>query len=408
MSKSLKLFAAAGAGAAALLVGAANFGDRNIARVSSELTTMSAAPESVFSQLIASAEASTALAEGALGLGRLATPEEVAAWDIDVRPDGLGLPVGSGDVVTGEEVYLEKCAVCHGDFGEGAGRWPVLTGGMGSLTSERPEKTTGSYWPYLSTVYDYIYRAMPFTAPESLTHDETYAIVAYLMNMNDLVDDDFVLSNENFAELRLPNEPNFIDDDRATTEIPVFTKAEVCMENCKESVEITAHASVLDVTPEETAAKAAAKAEGAEAPQTAEATTETAAAEAPAEPAAEPAKAEEAPAAAGGLDAALVAEGEKVFKKCKACHQVGDGAKNKSGPHLNGVMGRAMASSEGFNYSATLAEMGAGGAVWDEASLAEFLANPKGYVSGTKMSFAGLKKEGDIKAVTEYLKSFSQ
>ena len=184
------------------------------------------------------------------GLGREALPVEIAAWDIDVRPDGAGLPVGSGDVWTGEEVFVEKCAMCHGDFGEAVGRWPVLAGGHGTLSNEDPVKTIGSYWPYLSTVYDYINRAMPFGMAQSLTNDEVYAITAYLLYVNDLVDDDFELSNENFVDVRLPNEPNFYMDDRATTEYPIFA-GDVCMTDCKDSVTITMRATVLDVTPDD-------------------------------------------------------------------------------------------------------------------------------------------------------------
>ena len=187
-------------------------------------------------------------------LGRPATPEEIAAWDIDVRPDGLGLPEGSGDVWTGEELFTERCAVCHGDFGEAVGRWPVLAGGQDSLTRDRPVKTIGSFWPYLSTVWDYVHRAMPFGDAQSLTDDEVYAITAYLLYLNDLVDDDFTLSNENFQEVRLPNEPNFYMDDRAEVELGLFS-GDVCMENCKDNVEITMRAAVLDVTPEETRAR---------------------------------------------------------------------------------------------------------------------------------------------------------
>ncbi len=135
--------------------------------------------------------------------GRAATPEEIALWDIDVRPDGLGLPAGSGDVMTGDKIYTEKCSACHGVFGEGTGRWPVLAAGS-SLSDARPVKTIGSYWPYLSTVYDYVNRAMPFGNAQSLTHDEVYAITAYLLYLNDEVDEDFVLSSDNFAEARLP------------------------------------------------------------------------------------------------------------------------------------------------------------------------------------------------------------
>ncbi|SET30895.1 c-type cytochrome [Oceanicella actignis] len=186
---------------------------------------------------------------GPLGLGRPATPDEIAAWDIDVRPDGVGLPEGRGGVAEGEELYSDNCAVCHGDFGEAVGRWPVLAGGQGTLTADRPIKTIGSYWPYLSTVYDYVHRAMPFGAAQSLSHDEVYAITAYLLYLNDLVDEDFVLSRENFLSVRLPNEPNFKDDDRLQTETFVFD--EPCMKDCKPGEPtITMRAAVLDVTPE--------------------------------------------------------------------------------------------------------------------------------------------------------------
>lgn len=185
-----------------------------------------------------------------LGLGRPALPEEIAAWDIDVRPDGQGLPEGSGSVADGEALFMEKCAACHGEFGEGAGRWPVLAGGYGTLTSERPEKTVGSFWPYPSTAFDYIHRAMPFGDGQSLPPDEVYAIVAYVLNLNDVVPQDFVLSKENFADVTLQNAPNFFDDDRETAE-RAFWKAEPCMSDCKAKVEITGHALVLDVTPDE-------------------------------------------------------------------------------------------------------------------------------------------------------------
>ncbi|RXF69886.1 c-type cytochrome [Hansschlegelia zhihuaiae] len=184
-----------------------------------------------------------------VGLGRVALPEEIKAWDIDVRPDGVGLPDGKGSVSDGEALFQTKCSSCHGEFGEGAGRWPVLAGGQGSLKSDRPEKTIGSFWPYTSTVYDYIHRAMPFGEAQSLSPDETYALTAYLMNLNDLVPSDFVLSKENFPK-NLPNEKNFYDDDRETTE-KAFWKKDPCMANCKERVEITNHARILDVTPDD-------------------------------------------------------------------------------------------------------------------------------------------------------------
>lgn len=183
------------------------------------------------------------------GLGREALPAEVKAWDIDVRPDGQGLPVGQGKVSEGETVYNEQCAVCHGDFGEGIDRWPVLSGGKDTLKTHDPVKTVGSYWPYLSTVFDYVNRAMPFGNAQSLKPDEVYAVTAYILYLNDLVDDeDFVLSNKNFASVRLPNEKNFIEDNRPDT--PTLAKGEPCMKDCKPKVEITMRARVLDVTPE--------------------------------------------------------------------------------------------------------------------------------------------------------------
>ena len=190
---------------------------------------------------------SLALAEP-LGLGRVATEDEIAAWDIDVRPDGQGLPDGEGSVAEGEVLYENNCAACHGVFGEGEGRWPVLAGGQGTLTSERPVKTVGSYWPYLSTVFDYVHRAMPFGYAQSLTDDGTYALTAYILYLNDLVDEEFVLSNRNFNGIRLPNEEGFFPDNRAET--MVWQQGEVCMETCKETVEITMRARILDVTPD--------------------------------------------------------------------------------------------------------------------------------------------------------------
>ena len=116
-----------------------------------------------------------------LGIGREATPEEIAGWDIDIRPDGQGLPVGKGTVKQGEPLYMERCAACHGEFGESAGRWPILMGGAGTLASHDPVKSIGSYWPYASTVMDYIRRTMPFGNAQSLTNDELYAITAYVL-----------------------------------------------------------------------------------------------------------------------------------------------------------------------------------------------------------------------------------
>ncbi len=188
---------------------------------------------------------------GILHLGRVALAEEINAWDIDIRPDGQGLPSGQGSVLDGGELYDAQCASCHGVFGEGEGRWPILAGGQDSLTDERPEKTVGSYWPYLSTVYDYIRRAMPFGNTRSLSDDDVYALTAYLLYLNDMVDESFELTDQNFLDIRLPNEENFIPDSRSEESWFAAT-TEPCMNDCIEGVaEVIQRARVLDVTPDE-------------------------------------------------------------------------------------------------------------------------------------------------------------
>jgi cytochrome c551/c552 len=158
------------------------------------------------------------LPEGLAELGRPATEGEVAAWDIDVRPDFVGLPTGSGDVWAGEEIWLAQCASCHGDFGDSNEIFAPLvlgnitaediaTGRVASLMDPAVTRTTLMKVSTLSTLWDYIYRAMPWNAPKSLRPDEVYGLVAYLLNLGYVVDDDFVLSNANMAETqaRMPN-----------------------------------------------------------------------------------------------------------------------------------------------------------------------------------------------------------
>lgn len=193
-------------------------------------------------------EVRNATASRHLGIGRLATPEEIAGWDIDIRPDGHGLPPGKGSVKDGEALYAERCAGCHGDFGEGVGRWPALSGGAGMLTGERPVKTIGSYWPYASTLLDYIRRAQPFGNAQSLSNDELYAVAAYLLFLNDIVDENFVLSRDTFHKIRMPNVGGFYNDDRETAE-RAFWNPNPCMTNCKETVTIVGRARALDATP---------------------------------------------------------------------------------------------------------------------------------------------------------------
>ena len=183
-------------------------------------------------------------------IGKIATKIEIAGWDIDVRPDGVGAPKGSGNAIDGEEIYVNRCAACHGDFGEGVDRWPALVGGDGTLASHDPEKTTGSYWPYASTIFDYVYRSMPFGEAQTLTHDETYKIVAYLLNMNEIIDEDFVLSEKNIGKIKMPNASGFsLPDPRP--DVTKYKDGQPCMKNCNVPVKIIGKARDIDVTPDD-------------------------------------------------------------------------------------------------------------------------------------------------------------
>jgi len=183
-------------------------------------------------------------------IGKLATKTEIAGWDIDVRPDGVGAPKGSGNAIDGEEIYVNRCAACHGDFGEGVDRWPVLVGGDGTLASHDPEKTTGSYWPYASTIFDYVYRSMPFGEAQTLTHDETYKLVAYLLNMNEIIDEDFVLSDKNIGKIKMPNASGFLLPD-PRPDVTKYKDGQPCMKKCNVPVKIIGKARDIDVTPDD-------------------------------------------------------------------------------------------------------------------------------------------------------------
>lgn len=147
----------------------------------------------------------------AYDFGRPATPEEIKLWDIDVRPDGKGLPAGSGTVVQGKSIYEDNCAVCHGVNGKD-GIKDRLVGGQGTLASSRPIKTVGSYWPYATTLFDYVRRAMPYQAPGSLSVDETYAVSAYILSLNGLLPEDGKLDKESLPKVRMPNRDGFIPE----------------------------------------------------------------------------------------------------------------------------------------------------------------------------------------------------
>lgn len=157
--------------------------------------------------------------QGRLGLGTPATPEQIRGWDIDVRPDGAGLPPGKGSVEQGERIYAEQCAACHGEKGQNPAKgFDRLVGGKGTLAMPKPVQTIGSYWPYATTIFDYVNRAMPFTAPNSLTADEVYSVVAYLLYLNDIVPRQAVMNAQELKNVKMPNADGFIPDRRPDTE----------------------------------------------------------------------------------------------------------------------------------------------------------------------------------------------
>lgn len=141
-------------------------------------------------------------------LGVPATQEQIAGWDISIGPDGAGLPAGSGTAAAGKAVYEAKCLACHG--AEGAGQPnDRLVGGQGTLREAAPIRTVGSYWPYATTVFDYIRRAMPYVTPHSLTADETYAVTAYLLALNGIIEQDAVMDATSLPTVVMPNRGNF-------------------------------------------------------------------------------------------------------------------------------------------------------------------------------------------------------
>ena len=160
--------------------------------------------------LVAPAVAASVAVGPSLGLGTKATPQELSRF-FAIPPDGAGLPDGSGSVAQGQKVYAEKCAACHGDKLQGVkatGGLP-LVGGRGTLASEKPLKTTESYWPYATTMFDYIKRAMPFNAPGSLKDDEVYAVVAYILEEGHVVGEDAVMDKASLPKVAMPNRDGF-------------------------------------------------------------------------------------------------------------------------------------------------------------------------------------------------------
>ncbi|HML14028.1 MAG TPA: cytochrome c [Xanthobacteraceae bacterium] len=153
--------------------------------------------------------AGAAAAAESPNLGRPATAEEMAAWDLSIGPDGAGLPPGSGTPRQGEAVFAAKCAACHGENGTGKPN-DRLVGGQGTIATDSPVKTVGSYWPYATTIFDYVRRAMPLTQSKSLSNDEVYAVVAYVLRLNGIIAEDEVMDARTLPKVRMPNRDGFV------------------------------------------------------------------------------------------------------------------------------------------------------------------------------------------------------
>jgi mono/diheme cytochrome c family protein len=166
-----------------------------------------------------------AQAQSPYGIGRAATPAEIAGWNIDIDRHGDNLPAGNGSVDHGREVFDQQCASCHGGKGEG-GIGDRLAGGQGTLASPKPVRTVGSYWPYAPTLFDYIRRAMPQNAPQSLSDDDVYAVSAYILNLNGLFPADATLDAKTLSAIKMPNRNMFVGDPRPDVKNPA------CMTGC--------------------------------------------------------------------------------------------------------------------------------------------------------------------------------
>jgi mono/diheme cytochrome c family protein len=197
--------------------------------------------------LAGAAWAGEARAPGYYGIGTTPTKVEIDGWSITARPDGEGLPAGKGSVSQGAEIYVEQCASCHGTFGEGETRYPKLAGG--ELTGDRPEPTVGSYWPFATTLFDYINRAMPFPSPHALNADQVYAMTAYILNLNNIGDNNFVADRDSLPKVKMPHHDFFIWQDPRPD-----TAAKECMKNCVDpkAIKVESTAEGKDLTPRTT------------------------------------------------------------------------------------------------------------------------------------------------------------
>lgn len=162
----------------------------------------------------AMANASATGNPASLAFGTPATPAQIAGWNLDVLPSGAGLPSGSGTPAEGSKLYAAQCAACHGAEGQGMavsghGMFPRLVGGIGTITTDAPVKTVGSFWPYATGLFDYIHRAMPFTKPQSLTSDQVYALTAFILAKNGIIPNDAVINAQTLPAVKMPNRDGF-------------------------------------------------------------------------------------------------------------------------------------------------------------------------------------------------------
>src|ERR1022692_3199028 len=153
------------------------------------------------------------------GLGHAPSPEQIHNWDISISPDGTGLPEGSGTAAAGKETYTNRCSKCHGAKGEGRDSVP-LAGGQGTLKNPKPLRTVGSYWPYTTTIWDYVNRAMPFNNPGMLTHDQVYSVTAYILFLNGIISETAVVDAHTLPKVRMPNREGFVADTRPDVTAP--------------------------------------------------------------------------------------------------------------------------------------------------------------------------------------------
>jgi len=147
------------------------------------------------------------------GVGRPPSAEEIKAWDLTIPPDGQGLPPGSGTAVLGKPIFEERCASCHGEKGEDP-KYSRLVGGQGTLATDKPIKTIGSFWQYATTLWSYIRRAQPFDDPGSLTPDQVYAVTAYLLHLNGIIGEQDVMDAQTLLLVKMPNRDGFVPDSR--------------------------------------------------------------------------------------------------------------------------------------------------------------------------------------------------